>query len=199
LDGETTIIDAKTLIENFSLDRISRNPAIFDVEKLEWMNGVYIREMSPSQFVDRMVPWLESAGLATPADVAARRDWFERLAPLVTERIKRMDEVAEKVAFLFAMPPIEESAREKVLANDDAGRTLDAGSAALAACEWTAESIEASLRELPAQLELKPKVVFQVIRVAITGSTVSPPLFESLELLGREESRLRLDMAMSRP
>jgi glutamyl-tRNA synthetase len=199
LDGETTIIDAKTLTENFSLDRISRNPAIFDVEKLDWINGVYIRDMSPSEFVDRMVPWLEAAGLATADDVAGRRSWFERLAPLVSERIKRMDEIAAKSAFLFSMPEIEESAREKVLAKEDAGRALAAASLILAECDWTAESIEAALRELPEQLELKPKVVFQAVRVAITGSTVSPPLFESLELLGRDESVKRLDTAMSRP
>ncbi|MDR3687685.1 MAG: glutamate--tRNA ligase, partial [Coriobacteriia bacterium] len=137
--------------------------------------------------------------LATAADVAERRSWFERLAPLIAERTKRLDEVAGRVAFLFAMPPIEESAREKVLANDDAGPTLSAASRVLAECEWSATSIEAALRDLPERLQLKPKIVFQAIRVAITGSTVSPPLFESLELLGRDESVRRLDTALSRP
>ncbi len=115
LDGETTIIDAETLKSSFSLDRISKNPAIFDVEKLDWMNGVYLRELPAEEFVARMVPWLEDAGLSDAADVASRPDWFARLAPLVSERIKRLDEVVEKVAFLFAEPTIEESAREKVL------------------------------------------------------------------------------------
>jgi len=199
LDGETTVIDSKTLTENFSLDRISRNPAIFDVEKLDWINGVYIRELSPAQFVDRIAPWLESAGLATAAEIAGRRPWFERLAPLVAERAKRLDEVPAKVAFLFEMPEIEDTAREKVLAKDDAAPTLEAASKALAGCEWVTPAIEAALRDLPEQLALKPKVVFQAIRVAITGSMVSPPLFESLELLGREESVRRLDTALSRP
>jgi len=192
LDGETTIIDAKTLTENFSLDRISRNPAIFDVEKLEWINGVYIREMTAEQFVERMLPWLAGAGLASADDVAERREWFERLAPLVSERIRRMDEIAPKVGFLFAEPEIDESAREKVLAKEGAGRALAAASDALARCEWTAGSIEAALRELPEQLGLKAKAVFQTVRVGITGSTVSLPLFESLELLGRERALARL-------
>jgi glutamyl-tRNA synthetase len=196
LDGETTIIDADTLKSSFSLDRISKNPAIFDVEKLDWMNGVYLREMPAEEFVARIVPWLEEAGLSDAADVASRPEWFARLAPLVSERTKRLDEVAEKVAFFFAEPQIEESAREKVLAKDGAGRALSASVAALASCEWTSESIEAVLRELPETLGLKPKAVFQSIRVAATGSTVSPPLFESLELLGRETTLARLSAAV---
>ncbi len=192
LDGETTIIDAATLKANFSLDRISKNPAIFDVEKLDWMNGVYIREMTAEQFVERMIVWLEAAGLSDPADVASRPEWFARLAPLVSERIKRLDEIVSMVEFLFAEPEIDESAREKVLLKEGAGRALTAAIAALAHCEWDVEEIEAALRELPEALGLKPKAVFQAVRVAITGSTVSLPLFESLELLGRERTRARL-------
>jgi len=192
LDGETTLIDIETLKRSFSLDRISRNPAIFDVEKLDWMNGVYLRELSPEEFIARIVPWLEDAGLSDASDVAARPEWFARMAPLVSERIKRLDEVVEKVAFLFAEPGIDEAAREKVLAKEGAGRALTGAIQTLQGCEWTAEAIEAALRELPEKLELKPKAVFQSIRVAVTGSAVSPPLFESLELLGRETTLARL-------
>jgi glutamyl-tRNA synthetase len=199
LDGETTIIDAATLTENFSLDRISKNPAIFDIEKLDWINGVYIRDMPAEQLVERMTPWLERAGLASGADVEERRDWFIRLAPLVAERIKRMDEIASKVAFLFGQPEIEEPAREKVLDKEGADETLVAASGAFTTVVWSAPEIEAALRDLPEQLGLKPKAVFQAIRVAVTGSMVSLPLFESLELLGRDESLRRLDTARTRP
>jgi glutamyl-tRNA synthetase len=199
LDGETTIIDAKTLVENFSLDRISKNPAIFDLEKLDWINGVYLREMSPEQFVDRMAPWLVAAGLTTTDEVAERREWFARLAPLVSERIKHLDEIAAKVAFLFAEVEIDPAAREKVLAKEGADEALAAASEVLADCAWSVPDIEAALRELPEKLDQKPKAVLQAVRVAITGSTVSPPLFESIELLGRDESVSRLDMARSRP
>lgn len=192
LDGETTIIDAETLKANFSLDRISKNPAIFDVEKLDWMNGVYLRDMPASQFVAHIVPWLQSAGLSDAQDVAERPEWFEKLAPLISERVKRLDEVAEKVEFLFVEPQIDESAREKVLDKPGAGRSLSAAGVVLGSCAWTAEAIEEALRAVPEALELKPKVVFQAIRVAATGSTVSPPLFESLELLGRERTLARL-------
>ena len=192
LDGETTIIDAETLKRSFSLDRISKNPAIFDVEKLDWMNGVYLRELPAEEFVRRMVPWLEAPGLSDAADAASRPEWFTKLAPLVTERIKRLDEVASKVAFLFAEPDLEESARDRVLAKEGSGRALIAAADALAACEWDATSIEEAVRAVPEALGLKPKAVFQAIRVAITGSMVSLPLFESLELLGRDRTLARL-------
>jgi len=197
LDGETTIIDADTLKANFSLDRISKNPAIFDVEKLEWMNGVYIRAFTAAEFIERMIPWLEAAGLTTAEDAAARPEWYTRLAPLVSERIKRLDEIVPMVSFLFEEPTIDEKAREKVLAKPGAGKALDGAVEALTEVAWTAESIEAALRELPAALELKPKAVFQSLRVAVTGSTISPPLFESFELLGRDKTLARI--AAARP
>jgi glutamyl-tRNA synthetase len=195
LDGETTIFDREMLVREFDLSRVSRSPGIWDPEKLEWMNGLYIRELPAEQFAERMLPWLEDAGLTTPGDFETRRDFYARLAPLVSERIKRMDEIAEKVAFLFVAVQIDESSRAKVLAKEGAGRALDAASQALVDCEWSAQSIEAALRVLPEQLELSPKAVFQAVRVAATGSAVSPPLFESLELLGRNRTLARLSSA----
>lgn len=193
LDGETTVIDSVTLTSNFSLDRISRNPAIFDAEKLDWLNGVYIREMSAEEFVAHMVPWLESAGLLSAEDASSRHEWLLHLVPLVAERIKRFDEIAPKVGFLFVEPEIDENAREKVLANEGAGRALDAAAEVLSVLEpFEHDAIEDALRALPERLGMKPKAVFQAVRVAVTGSTVSPPLFESLALLGRERCVDRL-------
>jgi glutamyl-tRNA synthetase len=199
LDGETTLFDTQTLVERFTLERITQNPAIFDIEKMEWMNGVYIRDMSAEQFVERMTPWIEKADLATAADIADRHDWFLRLAPLVAERVKRMDEIADKVRFLFGDIEIDESARAKVLDKEGASEALAAAAEVLTEAVWTAVDIEAALRDLPERLGQKPKAVFQAVRVAATGSTVSPPLFESLELLGRERVLARLDSAGQRP
>lgn len=195
LDGETTVIDRETLKANFSLDRISRNPAIFDAEKLEWLNGVYIRSLSADELVDRIAPWLERAELIGPSDVVENRDWYRRLAPLVSERIKRLDEVAEKVAFLFAPIEIDEASRVKVLAKPGARQALEAAREALRTAVWNHEAIEGALRDVPERLGAKPKVIFQAIRVAATGSMVSPPLFESLELLGRERTLERIQAA----
>jgi glutamyl-tRNA synthetase len=197
LDGETTIISADVLRQHFSLDRISKNPAIFDFDKLEWMNGVYIRDMEPDTLVTRMLPWLEEAGLATAADLAAWPDWFRALVPLVGERLKRMTEIAPMVRFLFVDDLVMEAAAvERILAKEGAGSALAAMHAALASLEgWNVEAIEATLRTVPEALGVKPKTVFQVARVAITGSTVSPPLFESLALLGRDRTLARLEAA----
>jgi glutamyl-tRNA synthetase len=196
LDGETTIIPVDVLIANFSLDRISKNPAVFDAEKLEWMNGVYLRDMPVGEFLDRMVPWLESEGLLSADAVEGHRDWLLRLPPLVQERVKHLDEVVPMVRFLFGEPNIDAAAQEKVLEAPGAGAALDAARDALAQVErFEHAAIEGALREVPARIGAKPKVVFQTVRVAATGSTVSPPLFESLELLGRNESLARLDKA----
>lgn len=198
LDGETTVISRQTLAENFSLDRVSRNPAIFDEEKLEWLNGVYIREMAPSDFVARMVPLLVEAGYFPASEAGERAPWLEKLVPLFAERLKRMDELVPKVAFLFEEIEIEESALEKVLGKEGAGRSLDAAAEALESVSgFSAMEIEEAMRAIPEKIGVKPKVAFQAIRVAVTGTTVSPPLFESLELLGRERTLARI--AAARP
>lgn len=197
LDGDTTIISRDVLIENFSLDRVSRNPAIFDVEKLDWMNGVYIRELPAPEFVDRVAPFLVQAGLLSDQDVDARRSWLEKLAPLVNERVKRLDEVALAVAFLFAdAVAMDPTAVEKVLAKEGVSALLDACVDALDSVEpFEAEPIRAALLEVAESAGVKPKMVFQAVRVAVSGTTVSPPLFESLELLGKECTAVRLRTA----
>jgi glutamyl-tRNA synthetase len=200
LDGETTIVTAEQLKANFTLERISKNPAIFDIEKLEWMNGVYIRQMAPAAFVERMMPYLESAGLATQADAQARPEWYEALAPLVAERVKRMTEVAPMVAFLFSEEVVPDAeAASRTLAQPGARDALSAAARALADSEeWSAAAIEQALRAVPETLGIKPKAFFQTVRVALTGSLVSLPLFESVMLLGRERALARLEAAMSR-
>lgn len=195
LDGETTIVPRDVLTANFSLDRISSNPAIFDLEKLEWMNGMYLRDLDAGAFVDAITPWLVRAELTTADEIAARREWFLALAPLVSERIKRLDEVADKVRFFFVEPTINESTRDKVLAKDGAAQALDAAQDVLSTTRFVAEDIEVALRAIPETTGVKAKVAFQAIRVAVTGSSVSPPLFESLELLGQERSLARISAA----
>ena len=196
LDGETTIISTDTLKTEFSLERVSKNPAIFDFEKLEWMNGVYLREMDPAVFAARMAPVLAAAGLATEADVAERPEWYAELVPLVTERAKRLTDIPPMVAFLFSEPEMDEKAVEKALHVEGAAGVLEAVATALeSVTSWDAGSIEETLRTVPESLGLKPKVVFQAVRVALTGSLVSPPLFESAALLGKEQALGRLTAA----
>lgn len=196
LDGETTLFSAETLVENFSLERISKNPAIFDSEKLEWMNGVYLREMDAETFSGHLVRLVAAAGLMDAADADARRDWLLKLAPLVSERIKRLDEVVPMVSFLFVDEvEMDDKARDKALAKEGIGAILDEAAGALSSCDWTVAAIEEALRTIPERMDAKVKPVFQAIRAALTGTLVSPPLFESIELLGRERTLQRLEKA----
>ncbi|MBN2839333.1 MAG: glutamate--tRNA ligase, partial [Coriobacteriia bacterium] len=197
LDGETTIVSAETLVQHFSLERISKNPAIFDLEKLDWMNGVYIRDMAPRVFAERMLPWLVDAGLTTADDFQSRPVWYEELSPLVSERVKRMSEIAPAVGYLFADEvTIDPAAAAKILSDEAAAPVLDAAAATLAGrVDWTPAAIEEALRALPESLGVKPKILFQAVRVAVTGSLVSLPLFESIALLGKDVSVRRLQAA----
>ena len=197
LDDKTTIIDADTLAASFSLDRVSKNPAVFDAEKLEWMNGVYLREMNAEQLVDRMLPTLDRAGLLSAQDAEKRRGWLLELAPRLSERVKRLDEIVPMVAFLFAdVVTIEGGARTKVLEKEGAAEALAAAAEGLDALnEFSASAVEEALRSVPEATGIKAKLVFQAVRVAVTGSTVSLPLFESLSLLGKERSLERIRAA----
>lgn len=201
IDAETTVFSAEELVANFRLDRISRNPAIFDPGKLEWMNGVYIRALTPCELTDRMIPWLVDAGLITSEQAEERRGWLERVAPLVSERLKRMDEVVPTTAFLFGHGVrIDEAAAAKAFAEPAAAlAVLDEVERRTAEVEpFDHGAVEAAYRAVPEQLGLKPRAVFQVVRVAVTGSLVSPPLFESVALLGREETLHRIGQARRR-
>ena len=199
LDAETTVMDSSVLVANFSLERVSRNPAIFDTDKLEWLNGVYVRSLSPGEFADRMRPWIVRAGLASDEELTDMGDSLLRLAPLVSERTKRMDEIVPMIGFLFgAEVAIQPEAAEKAFSFPGATDALSAVRDALTKLPgFTSDAIETALRELPELLGQKPKAVFQAVRVAVTGKTVSLPLFESLELLGRDRAVARIVSALT--
>jgi glutamyl-tRNA synthetase len=170
------------LVERFTLDRVGASPAVFDFQKLDWLNGVYLRELSPDEYADRLVAYLREQGL----------DWDEELvreaAPLVQEKIAKLGEFPEFAGFLFADVEPDPSLLD--------GRVLEEAERTLADTEpFTAETIDGRLRELAERLELKPREAFQPIRVAVTGSKVSPGLFESIELLGREQTLERIRRA----
>jgi glutamyl-tRNA synthetase len=200
LDGETTIVPAETLKTRFSLERVSKKPAIFDFEKLAWMNGTYIREMAPADFAALMFPQLQKAGLAPTGDLEARPGWYAALAPLVAERTKLMPDVVPLTQFLFGdTVALELKAAKKALGQPDSAAALTAVVEALGRLDtWDPSAIEEALRTVPESMQIKPKVVFQVIRVAVTGSLVSLPLFESMALLGKENTLTRLRAAHAR-
>jgi glutamyl-tRNA synthetase len=185
-DGETTLMGRDELVERFSLDRVSPSPSQFDYQKLDWMNGVYLRELPPAEFAHRLLLWLGENGFDWDAELVTRT------APLVQEKISRLDEFPRFAGFFFH--DVDPSATDL----DGGAPMLTAAEEALAALEpFDAPAIEAALREAADRLGLKPRQAFQPVRVAVTGSKVSPGLFESIELLGRETTLSRLRAAGS--
>jgi len=180
-DGETTIMSRDELVQRFTLERVSPSPAQFDYAKLDWMNGMYLRALPPDDFAHRLILWLGEQGYAWDAELV------RKAAPLVQEKIARLGEFPDYARFLF----------EEVETSVDGGAEVVAAARdALAELEpFTAQAIEAALRGVVERLGLKPRQGFQPIRVAVTGSTISPGLFESIELLGRETTLRRLSVA----
>jgi glutamyl-tRNA synthetase len=181
-DDRTTIMSRDELVERFTLDRVGSSPATFDYAKLDWMNGVYLRELPPEDFAETLVAYLRDRGFGGDEET------IRASAPLVQEKISRLDEYPAFAGFFFRRvePPPE--------LIDGAGPVLTEARETLSRVEpFTADRIEDALRGLAERLGLKPRDAFGPIRAAVTGSRVSPGLFESLELLGREESLARLE------
>jgi glutamyl-tRNA synthetase len=186
----------------FDLTRVSKNAAQFDAVKLEAINGDKIRALEPADFVARITPFLQGAGLVGDPVTEQEARLIEAGAPLVQPRISRLTEAVGMLAFLFTVEAefvVDPGDAERVL-TPDAEPVLKAAEAALAdVTPWTAEAIKEALHEaLVEGLELRPRQAFAPVRVAVTGRRVSPPLYESIELLGRDRSAARLAQALSR-
>ncbi|WP_427891062.1 glutamate--tRNA ligase [Kribbella sp. GL6] len=186
------------MIEAFDIRKVNSNAARFDPKKCEAINAAHMRMLPADDFARRMVPFLAQAGVlpAEPSD--AQLGVLNAAVPLVQERMNTLSESVDMLGFLFvddAHFGVDPDAAAKVLTGD-ADAVLDAAAKALADVDWTTEAIEAALRaSLIEGLGLKPKNAFGPVRVAISGRRISPPLFESLELLGRDKSLHRLEQA----
>jgi len=184
-DETTTFFTTDELVERFSLERVSKNPAVFDEQKLAWMNANYLRGLE----IDELLRLLEQR---------YERDDLREAAVIAQEKLRTIEDFWPFAGFLFERREIEPAAWEKVMAKDGALESLQEARAALAGVtDWSKESIESALRDVVEARGLKPKDVFQPVRVAISGTTVSPGIFESLAVLGREESLVRIDAALN--
>jgi glutamyl-tRNA synthetase len=181
-DDKTTVMSRDELIERFSLDRVQPSPATFDYKKLDWLNGVYLRNLSEDEYAHELLLWLGEHGYDWDAELV------RRTVPLVQEKIARLGEYPAFAGFFF-----NDVEPDRSLLDADVLRK--AYDALERLSDWTAPAIEAELRGLAEALDVKPAKAFEPIRVAATGSKISPGLFESLELLGREESLRRLRSA----
>jgi glutamyl-tRNA synthetase len=183
-DDRRELFTREELVERFSLDRVGASPAVFDYQKLKHLNGVYLRGLPPKAYAEVLLRYVRERGYSWEEQLV------RRAAPLVQEKIATLGEFPEFAGFLFE--PVEP---DRALL-DGAGPLLQEARAILAKLEpFEAARIEESLRAVAEHLGLKPREAFQPIRVAVTGSKVSPGLFESIELLGRDETLARLARA----
>jgi glutamyl-tRNA synthetase len=178
-DGETTIMSRQEIVERFRLESVSASPGTFDYAKLDWMNGVYLRALDRDAFADEVVRYLGERGIDWPDDRV------RATAPIVQEKVGRLGEIPGLVAFLFADVEPDPSLLDQRILREAEHALGDVQS-------WSADEIEAALKQLCEELGEKPRTVFGPIRVAVTGSRVSPGLYESLELLGRDVSLDRI-------
>jgi glutamyl-tRNA synthetase len=185
LDDSTTIMATEQMVAGFDLGRVSRSPAVFDEQKLRWMNGRYLRELPPEELARRLERRLGRGGL-------------EEAAALAQDKIQTLGEFWPLAGFLVERQPYDEQAWSKVM-RDGAAERLAAAREALAAVEpFDVEGVERALRGVVERLGVKPREVFQPVRLAISGGSISPGIFESVAALGRDETLARVDDALAR-
>ncbi len=208
--GDEEIVPLSTMVEEFRLEDVSHSPAFFDVKKLTHMNGEYLRALDIEAFIAASAPWVAPwASGWRPSDREApwREDQFDaelyaRVAPLIQERVATFGEIAPMVEFFFLDEPrIDETAFAKVITNDANGRGLLEGAIERfeKVGEWVAASLHEAVAELGESMGLALRKAQAPIRCAVTGTLVGPPLFESLELLGRATTIERVRAALERP
>jgi len=193
-------LSRQELIDNFSLERVSRTAAIFNSDKLNWMNGVYIRSLSVEEFTQRALPFLDR-GLPSEVKRPLSIDYVRQIMPLVQERARTLAEVAELTEFFFVDELDYDSSLliGKNMSRESAKQALEVAQQRLQQLEsFDTESLEALLRPLAEELELKTGQLFGTLRVAVTGRIAAPPLFQTMAVLGKERCLKRIKAALQR-
>ncbi|MCU6481858.1 glutamate--tRNA ligase [Arthrobacter sp. A2-55] len=195
LSADEDIFSVDQLVERFDIHDVLGNPARFDIKKAEAINGTHVRMLEAADFRNRLVPYLQAAGVVGPQLTAREEEILTEAAPLVQERITLLGEAPEMLSFLFKNDDavdVAEDARKGLPENVD--EVLDSAVAALEPVQdWTAEDIQAALKAaLVEGLGIKPRFAFGPVRTAVSGRRISPPLFESMVILGKDSSLARL-------
>jgi glutamyl-tRNA synthetase len=185
-DDETTLLSTEQMIEGFRLERVSRNPAVFDEQKLRWMNGRYLRELPLDELTRRLEQFTGRTGI-------------EGAVAIAQDKMQTLADFEPLCGFIFDGPADDPAAFAKVIGKDGGAENLAAAREALAATEpFDQEHVETALRGVVEERGVKPRQVFQPLRVALAGSTVSPGIFETVALLGRDETLRRVDEALAK-
>ena len=182
-EDDQTIISTDELIEQFSIERVSKNPARFDHQKLRWLNGRYIRELSVDDLTERLEEFTGRSGLRPAVEISR-------------EKMQTLADFWPLTGFIFDGPADDPAAREKWLDEDGRAALREVRDALAPLEHFTQDAIQAALEDVVTALGVKPKQVFQPIRVALAGRAVSPGIFETVSVLGRDESLKRIDRAL---
>jgi glutamyl-tRNA synthetase len=200
LDDRTEILSRQELISNFSLERVSRTAAIFNRDKLNWMNGVYIRSLTADEFFEVAEPYLMMDKAAGQA-VISSEEYVRNILPLVQERAKTLVEVAELAQFFFVeeLDYAPNLPIGKNMSQESTTEALKTAQPRLGQLKvFDAESLEALLRPLAVELGLKTGQLFGALRVAVTGRTAAPPLFQTMAVLGKGRCLKRIEAALDK-
>ena len=199
LDDKTDIISRDELVANFSIERVGKTGAIFNHEKLAWMNGMYIRKLSVDEMVEQSIPFLER-GLPDTVKRPLSREYLQQIMPLLQERVKVLSEVPELADFFFVEELYYDAGmlHKKGIDREGAAAALRVSRERLESCPFDDASLEGVLRPLAAELGLKTGALFGLLRVAVTGRTAAPPLFETMAVLGKETCLKRIEAALAR-
>jgi glutamyl-tRNA synthetase len=190
-----------TIRAQFTLERVGKPAAIFDLEKLQWMNGVYIRQMEPEVLASQLLPFLQRdlPDHLLPVD----QDYLLRLVPLIQERLKTLSDAPDMLSYFFEQDPDYEAAM-LIQRNMDADGTLAAlrravaDLAAVATDQFRSEYLEELLRASAGELGLNGRQYFGTLRVAMSGRNATPPLFEMMDVMGKERVLHRLSLAANK-
>ena len=206
LDESSEVFSKDELVEHFTPERILANPAVFNIEKLDWFNGLYIRNMADDGLADALVPWLEDAERGLPTSARpVDRDYLTSIVPLERERLKRLSDASEMLSFFFEerltydasllVPKGLDAAGARAVL-EQALAVAEGAPADTGVDDWSVAALEAAYRSLAERLGVKTGQLFGAMRVAVTGRTAAPPLFDTLAVLGKERCVARLRAAL---
>jgi glutamyl-tRNA synthetase len=195
---DATVMPTAELIERFELERVSRNPARFDETKLRWLDGIYMRELSVPQLAERVLDFLRITDPAAASVVESKRELLEGAVAISQEKIQTLADFWPLASFFFTGASEDAAARERWLGEQGISMLSEARTELSGARSFDVAGVKDALAGVIERRAAKPREVYQPVRVAIAGTTISPGIFESVALLGREETLRRIDVALSR-